>query len=103
MTLSHRVTQHDVAPAPPLNVLNHIRENTFKYLESEKVDSLPEAPVWFAHCAFSPPYQMLSPHNQGLFRRAISQCGVAVSPWALQRDPQAMARKVKTQPPSQPV
>ncbi|XP_048098814.1 bile salt-activated lipase-like [Alosa alosa] len=39
-------------------------------------------------------YQMLSPYNQGLFRRAISQCGVALSPWALQRDPLGMARKI---------
>ncbi|XP_061672173.1 bile salt-activated lipase-like [Syngnathoides biaculeatus] len=39
-------------------------------------------------------FQMLSPHNKGLFRRAISQCGVALSPWALQRKPMALAKKI---------
>ncbi|XP_061117109.1 bile salt-activated lipase-like [Conger conger] len=39
-------------------------------------------------------FQMLSPYNRGLFKRAISQCGVALSPWAMQRDPLALAQKV---------
>ncbi|XP_030647434.1 bile salt-activated lipase-like [Chanos chanos] len=39
-------------------------------------------------------YQMLSPYNKGLFRRAISQCGVAFSPWAMQRDPKALTKKI---------
>ena len=38
--------------------------------------------------------QMLSPYSKGLFRRAISQCGVALSPWALQKDPMALTKKV---------
>lgn len=37
---------------------------------------------------------MLSPYNKGLFRRAISQCGVALSPWALQKNPMALLKKV---------
>lgn len=37
---------------------------------------------------------MLSPYNKGLFRRAISQCGVALSPWALQKNPMALTKKV---------
>lgn len=37
---------------------------------------------------------MLSPYNKGLFRRAISQCGVALSPWALQKNPMAVLKKV---------
>uniref|UniRef100_A0A667YZG6 Carboxylic ester hydrolase n=1 Tax=Myripristis murdjan TaxID=586833 RepID=A0A667YZG6_9TELE len=44
--------------------------------------------------AASVSFQMLSPYSKGLFRRAISQCGVALSPWALQRNPLAIARKV---------
>uniref|UniRef100_A0A3P8UAX4 Carboxylic ester hydrolase n=1 Tax=Amphiprion percula TaxID=161767 RepID=A0A3P8UAX4_AMPPE len=49
--------------------------------------------------AASVSYQMLSPYSKGLFRRAISQCGVALSPWALQKNPMRMcdpqiARKV---------
>ncbi|CAL8343766.1 unnamed protein product [Lota lota] len=39
-------------------------------------------------------YQMLSPYSKGLFRRAISQGGVALSPWAIQRDPMAMIKKI---------
>ncbi|XP_043914762.1 bile salt-activated lipase-like [Protopterus annectens] len=42
--------------------------------------------------------QTLSPHNNGLIRRAISQSGVALCSWAIQRDPlfwaQEVARKV---------
>lgn len=38
---------------------------------------------------------MLSPYSKGLFRRAISQCGVALSPWALQKDPMALTKKVQ--------
>uniref|UniRef100_A0A8C2YYN9 Carboxylic ester hydrolase n=1 Tax=Cyclopterus lumpus TaxID=8103 RepID=A0A8C2YYN9_CYCLU len=49
--------------------------------------------------AVSASYQMLSPHSKGLFRRVISQCGVALSPWALQKNPMRLclrqiARKV---------
>lgn len=39
---------------------------------------------------------MLSPYSKGLFRRAISQCGVALSPWALQKNPMALTKKVST-------
>lgn len=39
---------------------------------------------------------MLSPHSQGLFRRAISQGGVALSPWALQKNPLALTKKVSS-------
>ncbi|KAM5299482.1 bile salt-activated lipase [Ctenodactylus gundi] len=38
--------------------------------------------------------QTLSPYNQGLIRRAISQSGVALSPWAIQRNPLPWAQKV---------
>ncbi|CAJ1069563.1 bile salt-activated lipase-like [Xyrichtys novacula] len=44
--------------------------------------------------AASVSYQMLSPYNKGLFRRAITQGGVALSPWALQRNPMALTKKV---------
>ncbi|KAK1893237.1 Bile salt-activated lipase [Dissostichus eleginoides] len=37
---------------------------------------------------------MLSPHSKGLFRRAISQGGVALSPWALQKKPMALTKKI---------
>lgn len=39
--------------------------------------------------------QMLSPYSRGLFRRVISQCGVALSPWALQKNPMALTKKVE--------
>ncbi|XP_040010594.1 bile salt-activated lipase-like isoform X2 [Xiphias gladius] len=39
-------------------------------------------------------FQMLSPYSKGLFRRAITQCGVALSPWALQKNPMALTKKV---------
>ncbi|XP_034452939.1 bile salt-activated lipase-like [Hippoglossus hippoglossus] len=39
-------------------------------------------------------FQMLSPYNKALFRRAISQCGVALSPWALQTNPMSLTRKI---------
>ncbi|XP_072344949.1 bile salt-activated lipase-like [Scyliorhinus torazame] len=42
--------------------------------------------------------QTLSPYNKGLIKRAISQSGVATSPWAVQRNPmhwaQQLAQKV---------
>ncbi|TMS01371.1 bile salt-activated lipase-like [Larimichthys crocea] len=44
--------------------------------------------------AASVSFQMLSPYSKGLFRRAISQCGVALSPWALQRQPMALTKKI---------
>ncbi|KAM9744723.1 bile salt-activated lipase-like isoform 2-T2 [Menidia menidia] len=44
--------------------------------------------------AASVSFQMLSPHSKGLFRRAITQGGVALSPWALQRNPMALTKKV---------
>ncbi|XP_051924921.1 bile salt-activated lipase-like [Hippocampus zosterae] len=39
-------------------------------------------------------FQMLSPYSKGLFRRAISQGGVALSPWALQKEPMALTKKI---------
>ncbi|XP_008563054.1 PREDICTED: bile salt-activated lipase-like, partial [Galeopterus variegatus] len=36
----------------------------------------------------------LSPYNKGLIRRAISQSGVALSPWVIQKNPLFWARKV---------
>ncbi|KAJ0068220.1 hypothetical protein NL108_017582, partial [Boleophthalmus pectinirostris] len=44
--------------------------------------------------AASVSYQMLSPYSRGLFRRAISQCGVALSPWAHQREPFKLLKKI---------
>uniref|UniRef100_A0A3B3D3U0 Carboxylic ester hydrolase n=1 Tax=Oryzias melastigma TaxID=30732 RepID=A0A3B3D3U0_ORYME len=44
--------------------------------------------------AASVSFQMLSPYSRGLFRRAISQSGVALSPWALQRNPIKVTKKI---------
>ncbi|XP_068457747.1 bile salt-activated lipase-like, partial [Clinocottus analis] len=44
--------------------------------------------------AASASFQMLSPHSRGLFRRVISQCGVALSPWALQKNPMVLTKKI---------
>ncbi|XP_057687175.1 bile salt-activated lipase-like [Corythoichthys intestinalis] len=44
--------------------------------------------------AVSVSFQMLSPYSKGLFRRAITQSGVALSPWALQREPMALTKKI---------
>ncbi|XP_068067299.1 bile salt-activated lipase-like [Anomalospiza imberbis] len=38
--------------------------------------------------------QTLSPKNKGLFKRAISQSGVGVCSWAIQRDPLVWAKKL---------
>ncbi|KAI9527519.1 hypothetical protein NQZ68_029610 [Dissostichus eleginoides] len=38
--------------------------------------------------------QILSPHNKGLFKRAISQNGVALSPWTISKDPRLFAVEV---------
>ncbi|NXH45165.1 CEL lipase, partial [Dicaeum eximium] len=38
--------------------------------------------------------QTLSPKNKGLFKRAISQSGVGVCSWAIQRDPLIWAKKL---------
>ncbi|XP_022623734.1 bile salt-activated lipase-like [Seriola dumerili] len=39
-------------------------------------------------------FQTLSPHNKGLFKRAISQSGVALCPWALNRNPRKVVEEV---------
>ncbi|XP_013857896.1 bile salt-activated lipase [Austrofundulus limnaeus] len=38
--------------------------------------------------------QTLSPHNKGLFKRAISQSGVATCPWAINKTPRKFAEEV---------
>ncbi|KAA0719842.1 Bile salt-activated lipase [Triplophysa tibetana] len=39
-------------------------------------------------------FQIISPHNKGLIRRAISQSGVALCPWAINRNPRAYAVEI---------
>ncbi|MEQ2255905.1 hypothetical protein ILYODFUR_018713 [Ilyodon furcidens] len=39
-------------------------------------------------------FQILTPHNKGLIRRAISQSGVAVCPWAVNKNPRTFAEQV---------
>ncbi|KAM9841713.1 bile salt-activated lipase-like [Aulostomus maculatus] len=39
-------------------------------------------------------YQTLSPHNKGLLKRAVSQSGAALCPWALSRNPRKVALQV---------
>lgn len=38
--------------------------------------------------------QILSPKNAGLFKRAISQSGVSLCSWVIQKDPLTWAKKV---------
>ncbi|MBN3297606.1 CEL lipase, partial [Amia calva] len=38
--------------------------------------------------------QILSPYNKGIIRRAISQSGVALSPWAINKNPLPLAQKI---------
>ncbi|XP_033958847.2 bile salt-activated lipase-like [Pseudochaenichthys georgianus] len=38
--------------------------------------------------------QILSPHNKGLFKRAISQSGVSASPWTINKNPREYAVEV---------
>ncbi|XP_019497313.1 PREDICTED: bile salt-activated lipase [Hipposideros armiger] len=38
--------------------------------------------------------QILSPYNKGLIRRAISQSGVALTPWAIQKNPLFWAKRI---------
>ncbi|KAI9527545.1 hypothetical protein NQZ68_029646 [Dissostichus eleginoides] len=38
--------------------------------------------------------QTLSPHNKGLFKRAIAQSGVALSPWTINKNPRQYAVEV---------
>ncbi|XP_074871784.1 bile salt-activated lipase [Carettochelys insculpta] len=44
--------------------------------------------------AVSVSLQMLSPYNKGLFKRAISQSGVALCAWAIQKNPLSLAIKI---------
>jgi len=39
-------------------------------------------------------FQTLTPHNKGLFKRAISQSGVALCPWGVNRNPRELAEQV---------
>ncbi|KAL3041403.1 hypothetical protein OYC64_019575 [Pagothenia borchgrevinki] len=39
-------------------------------------------------------FQTLTPHNKGLFKRAISQSGVALCPWAINKNPRRFAEEV---------
>lgn len=42
-----------------------------------------------------PALQTLTPHNKGLFKRAISQSGVALCPWAINENPRKFAEEVR--------
>uniref|UniRef100_A0A665W1A0 Carboxylic ester hydrolase n=1 Tax=Echeneis naucrates TaxID=173247 RepID=A0A665W1A0_ECHNA len=44
--------------------------------------------------AASASFQSLSPYSRGLFRRVITQCGVALSPWSLQTRPMSLTKKI---------
>ncbi|XP_023601439.1 bile salt-activated lipase isoform X4 [Myotis lucifugus] len=44
--------------------------------------------------AVSVSLQILSPYNKGLIRRAISQSGVALVPWAIQKNPLSWAMQI---------
>ncbi|XP_018588456.1 bile salt-activated lipase-like [Scleropages formosus] len=44
--------------------------------------------------AVSVNFQILSPHSKGLIRRAISQSGVALTPWAYNKNPRTLAERV---------
>ncbi|XP_035995964.1 bile salt-activated lipase [Fundulus heteroclitus] len=39
-------------------------------------------------------FQTITPHNKGLIRRAISQSGVSLCPWAVNRNPRRFAEEV---------
>uniref|UniRef100_A0A669F7N3 Carboxylic ester hydrolase n=2 Tax=Oreochromis niloticus TaxID=8128 RepID=A0A669F7N3_ORENI len=39
-------------------------------------------------------FQTLTPHNKGIIRRAISQSGVALCPWGINRNPRKFAEEV---------
>ncbi|XP_071390192.1 bile salt-activated lipase-like [Centroberyx affinis] len=39
-------------------------------------------------------FQTLTPHNKGLFKRAISQSGVALCPWGVNKNPRKFAERV---------
>ncbi|XP_074546531.1 bile salt-activated lipase-like [Halichoeres trimaculatus] len=39
-------------------------------------------------------FQTLTPHNKGLFKRAISQSGVALAPWAINENPRRFAEEI---------
>ncbi|XP_077441710.1 bile salt-activated lipase-like [Vanacampus margaritifer] len=39
-------------------------------------------------------FQMLTPYNKGLFKRGISESGVALCPWSIIRNPRAFAEEV---------
>uniref|UniRef100_A0A087XBD3 Carboxylic ester hydrolase n=2 Tax=Poecilia formosa TaxID=48698 RepID=A0A087XBD3_POEFO len=42
-------------------------------------------------------FQILTPHNKGMIKRAISQSGVALSPWAINQNPRKFAEEVALQ------
>lgn len=42
--------------------------------------------------------QTLTPHNKGLIKRAISQSGVSLCPWAIIKNPRKMAEEVHIAP-----
>ncbi|XP_059214427.1 bile salt-activated lipase-like [Centropristis striata] len=44
--------------------------------------------------AASVSFQTLTPHNKGLIKRAISQSGVALCPWAVNRNPRQDAERI---------
>ncbi|CAF94246.1 unnamed protein product [Tetraodon nigroviridis] len=39
-------------------------------------------------------FQTLTPHNKGMIRRAISQSGVALCPWGVNRNPRKLAEEI---------
>ncbi|XP_034402872.1 bile salt-activated lipase-like [Cyclopterus lumpus] len=39
-------------------------------------------------------FQTITPHNKGLFKRAISQSGVAICPWAINKNPRRFSEEI---------
>ncbi len=68
----------------------HLSICVFLWLQSEHVLSN----IFSNFCCVSHPAQILSPKNKGLIRRAISQSGVALCPWAVNRNPRQYAAEV---------
>nr|XP_014127561.1 bile salt-activated lipase [Zonotrichia albicollis] len=60
------------------------------YLKLPQVADISQSELMF----FLANVKTLSPKNKGLFKRAISQSGVGVCSWAIQRDPLVWAKKL---------
>lgn len=80
------------AHIPFIKLFSH-KQNVYEelFFNPRQIKTTASIHFMFYECI---PAQTLSPHNKGLFKRAISQSGVAFCPWAMSSTPRMISEQV---------